>query len=81
MSEGPQYDQGFERGYAKGQGKRSDDDDGNDRLVRIETKLDMLLGLDHEKRIRAVENKQWLFTGGAISLSWIGTYLMKKAGI
>jgi hypothetical protein len=37
-------------------------DDHGERLVRVETKLDIFLN-DHETRIRKVERWQWLLSG------------------
>ena len=47
-----------------------------ERLARIETKLDSALSIqaDHETRMRAVERKQWLHSGGVAALA---AYLSK----
>jgi hypothetical protein len=50
------------------------------RLTRIEDKLDSALGVqkDHEDRIRGVEQKFWIGTGGVSAVSaLLGTFLYK----
>jgi hypothetical protein len=46
-------------------------DDQLAMLIRIDTNVGALLKheSDHEKRIRALEKKQWLLSGGAVALS------------
>jgi hypothetical protein len=48
-----------------------------ERLARIETKLDTTLstGRDHEKRLRAVEKRQWYHTGGVAVIGFIAAKL------
>lgn len=47
-----------------------------ERLVRIETKLDTYL-LDHETRLRWIERESWLHRGGALAVSFV----MFKLGV
>jgi hypothetical protein len=44
----------------------TDGTDIRERLVRIETKLDVALSTDtdHEKRLRSAERERWLHRGG-----------------
>ena len=46
------------------------------RLTRIETKLDAALECDkdHEKRLRAVEHRQWWMSGAAAIIGVIASY-------
>lgn len=55
-----------------------------ERLVKIETKLDMFLEPhratqeDHEERLRSLERKLWLATGLATVLSGGGATLLQN---
>jgi hypothetical protein len=55
----------------------------SERLARIETKLDAVIerGRDHEKRIRAVEVKQWFASGAAAIVGSIATLFAKSRGL
>ena len=47
-----------------------------ERLARIETKLDAALATDadHEKRLRAVEKKQWWLSGVAAVVGFLASH-------
>ena len=50
----------------------SGDETIGEKLVRIETKLDAALGkqTDHEARLRCVEKRIWLVSGGVVIAAW-----------
>jgi hypothetical protein len=56
------------------------DTEDRDRLVRIETKVDMIieLGKDHEDRIRVVEKRSWWMGGAAALLAFIAPEFIKR---
>lgn len=56
------------------------DDTTNERLVRIETKLDMLISqeADKEARLRALEAARWWVLGAAGVLSCVAPLVAKK---
>lgn len=58
-------------------------DDHGERLVRIETKLDIALKTheDHEDRLRSIERKVWSVSGAMGLASFALTLLAKKIGL
>lgn len=54
--------------------------DDNERLARIETKIDIILerGGDHEARLRAGERERWLTR---VSIIGMGAYVWGKLGL
>ena len=58
-----------------------------ERLVRIETKLDILVestekrGADHETRLRALEKVKWIIIGGSAVTGGAAGLIAKAMGI
>jgi hypothetical protein len=52
----------------------------SERLARIETKLDVLIGNDQDKeqRMRVLEYRDAYVLGGAVVLSFAGPLILKK---
>lgn len=56
--------------------------DEQERLVRIETKLDMLLADDHDKeeRIRKLERRDAWTIGACTIIAFVAPFVAKKLG-